>query len=393
MDPLTNPYAPGAGTPPPELAGRDEILNTADLTIRRSQACRPARSLMLIGLRGVGKTVLLNRMQEMADALGAVTDFFETGANGPLAHAIANALRSALLRLDRAKSTSRQVKRALRVLKSFAGGLRVRYGDIDLSITDVDAEPGMADSGTLSRDLADLFIAAGEAARDRASSIVILIDEIQNLAGDDFEALLMAVHRANQACLPVLVVGAGLPSLIKLSGDARSYAERLFDYRDIGALDPDACRRALVGPAVREGAAFSDDAIAMITARTGGYPYFLQEWGYQLWNMAHASPFTANDVMAAETVVIERLDGSFFRSRYERLTDPQKAYLRAMAEIGPGPCRTNMVARVLGRTSSQVGSTREALIAAGMIYSPRYGEASFTVPLFDEFMKRVQPIS
>lgn len=387
MNPQINPYAPGAGTPPPELAGRDSVLAEARIAIERNQSGKSVRSFMFVGLRGVGKTVLLNEVQTIADEYGALTDFIEVSVHEPLSKTIIPTLRAALLKLDRIKGVSEKVKTALRVLKSFASIIKVKYEDVEFSV-DVDAEPGVADSGTLTRDLAELFIAVGEAAKARTRSIVILIDEIQNLPASEFEALIMAVHRTNQKRLPLLVVGAGLPLLVKLSGDAKSYAERLFEYPDIGPLDPKEAGRALREPAAEADVLFDQDAIEAVVAKTKGYPYFIQEWGYQSWNIAKSSPITVQDVEAAGEAAIRRLDQNFFRSRYERLSDPQKAYLRAMAELGPGPHKTGEIAKKLKKQSSQLGPTRDALIISGMIYSPRYGYAAFTVPLFDEFMLR-----
>ena len=389
LDPQTNPYAPGAGTPPPELAGRDSILDEAKIAIQRNRLGKTARSFIFVGLRGVGKTVLLNEVQAIADQDGALTDFLEASANEPLSVSIIGTLRTALLKLDRAKGVSEKVKKGLRVLKSYAGAIKIKYGNVEFSV-DVDAETGTADSGKLSRDLADLFIAAGEAAKARDTAIVILIDEFQNLSGEDFEALIMAIHRIDQKQLPLMVVGAGLPLLIKLTGDAKSYSERLFDYPEIGPLDEAEAHRALVAPAREGGIEFDDEAVRHIIDRTKGYPYFLQEWGYQAWNCADGSPITAGDVGQAEQRAVERVDKNFFRSRYERLSDPQKTYLRAMARLGLGPHKTGDVADVMGKTSSQLGPTRDALITNGMIYSPKYGYAAFTVPLFDEFMRRAE---
>ncbi len=387
MNPRTNPYAPGAGTPPPELAGRDGILENAQIAIARNKSGKSARSFMFVGLRGVGKTVLLNEVQAMAEDEGAITDFIEISANEPFSVAIITTLRAALLKLDRIKGVSEQVKRGLRVLKSFVGAVKVKYEDIEFSV-DVDNEPGVADSGTLSRDLAEVFIAAGAAAKARKKSILILIDEIQNLPSEEFEALIMAVHRTDQKKLPIMIVGAGLPLLIKLSGDAKSYSERLFEYPDIGPLDDGEARRALVAPAEDADVLFDDDAVAAVIKQTKGYPYFLQEWGYQAWNTAKKSPITVADIRKASKAAIKRLDENFFRSRYERLSDQQKDYLMAMAELGPGPHKSGDIAKQAGKTSSALAMHREALIANGMIYSPRYGYAAFTVPLFDEFMRR-----
>ena len=388
MNPRVNPYAPGAGTPPPELAGRDVVLADALLAIQRNQSGQSARSFMFVGLRGVGKTVLLNEVQAMAEKEGALTDFIEISTNEPLSKTIIATLRSILLKLDRIRGVSEQVKKSLRVLKSFVGAVKIKVQDIEFSI-DIDGEPGVADSGTLTRDLAEVFVAAGEAARARKSSIVILIDEIQNLPAEEFEALIMAVHRTDQKNLPLLIVGAGLPLLVKLSGNAKTYAERLFEYPDIGPLDHTEAKRALAKPAAQANVNFEDEAIGAIIKETQGYPYFLQEWGYQAWNTAKASPITADDIMISSNVAIERLDQNFFKSRYERLSNPQKAYLSAMAKCGPGPYRTGQIAKAIGKSSQQLGPTRDALINSGMIYSPRYGYAAFTVPLFDAFMRRI----
>ena len=388
MNPRVNPYAPGAGTPPPELAGRDVVLADALLAIQRNKSGQSARSFMFVGLRGVGKTVLLNEVQAMAEKESALTDFIEISTNEPLSKTIIATLRSILLKLDRIRGVSEQVKKSLRVLKSFVGAVKIKVENIEFSM-DIDGEPGVADSGTLTRDLAEVFVAAGEAARARKSSIVILIDEIQNLPAEEFEALIMAVHRTDQKNLPLLIVGAGLPLLVKLSGNAKTYAERLFEYPDIGPLDYTEAKRALAKPAARANVNFEDEAIGAIIKETQGYPYFLQEWGYQAWNTAKASPITADDIVISSNVAIERLDHNFFKSRYERLSDPQKAYLSAMARCGPGPYRTGQIAKAIGKSSQQLGPTRDALINSGMIYSPRYGYAAFTVPLFDAFMRRI----
>ena len=388
MDPLTNPFAPGAGTPPPELAGRDSILAAAELAIQRNRLCMPARSFMFIGLRGAGKTVLLNEVHRIAQSHQSISDIFEVGTNGPLVKSIMTSLRSALLHLDRA-GISGTVKHGLRVLKSFAGTVSVRYGNLEITVPDLESEPGSADSGILSRDLAELFVAVGEAAKERRTSVVLLIDEIQNLQTEEFGALIVAIHKANQKQLPILVVGAGLPSLVKLSAEAKSYAERLFEYPEVGALDDVGCRRALAGPAVKAGEAIDDDVIASVTEISRGYPYFLQEWGYQLWMTAERSPISLADMEAAQKTVTERLDRGFFRSRLDRITEPEKRYLKAMAGLGPGPnFRSGDVAAALGKKSSQLGPVRESLILKGMIFSPSYGFAAFTVPQFDDFMRR-----
>lgn len=390
LNPGTNPYAPGAGTPPPELAGRDGLLAEAKLAIRRTKSGKPARSFIYVGLRGVGKTVLLNEVQALADKEGALTDFIEVSSTTKLSKVIVASMRAALLKLDRLKGVSEQVKRGLRVLKSFVSAIKVKHGDVEFSV-DIDAEAGVADSGTLSRDLPELFVAAGEAAKARSAAIVILIDEIQNLDREEFEALIMAVHRVDQKGLPVLVVGAGLPLLVQLTGEAKSYSERLFEFPTIGPLQGDEARRAILQPAKDAGVTYEPAAVDSIVAQTQGYPYFLQEWGYQAWNAAQGTTITLKDIDKASRVAIKRLDENFFHHRYQRLTDPQKTYLRAMAELGPGPHKTGDIAQALGKSAQQLGPVRDALIKSGMIYSPKYGLAAFTVPLFDEFMKRRHP--
>ena len=382
-----NPYFPGAGTRPPELAGRDEILADVHAAIRRNKLGAPARNFMFFGLRGVGKTVLLGELRTIAEEEGVVTDLVEVSANERLSITMITILRKVLLRLDRGARVSEQVRHGLRVLKSFVGAIRVRYHDVEFSI-DVDSEVGVADSGILTRDLAEVFVAAGEAAKARESAIVILIDEIQNLPADELEALIMAVHSTSQRSLPFVIIGAGLPSIVKMAGDAKSYAERLFEYPEINSLDEKEARRALIKPAAASEVQFENEAVEAIIECTKGYPYFLQEWGYQAWNAATGSPITITDVRKASDLAIKRLDENFFLSRYKRLSNPQKDYLRAMAELGPDSHNTGNVAKIMKKTQQQLGTIRDGLITGGMIYSPRWGEVASTVPMFDEFMKR-----
>ena len=389
MELWNNPYAPGAGTPPPELAGRDTLLDNARSAVKRSKSGRVARSFIVVGLRGVGKTVLLNEVQAIADAEYAITDCIEVGNNDSFSKLIIPTLRSILLKLDRASGVNGYVKKGLRVLKSFIGTVKLNVHDSEVSL-DIDAESGIADSGVLSKDLADTFVAVGESAKSCQTSIVILVDEIHNLPLSEFEALIMAIHRTNQKGLPLLVIGAGLPSLVRFSGNAKTYAERLFEYPEIGPLDSTEAKRALVIPAIRENVEFEEDAISEVVSQTQGYPYFLQEWGYQAWNTAQNTPITLSDIKKSNALVLDRLEQNFFKSRYERVSDAQMRYLKAMARCGPGPHRTGQIAQTMGKSSRQVSSVREALIHSGMIYSPKYGLTAFTVPLFDEFMNRVQ---
>lgn len=386
MDPVCNPYGPGAGTPPPELSGRSAILSEAEIALRRKLAGRPHKSMILIGLRGVGKTVLLNRIDEMARSLNYRTAMIEVGEDKSLAQIMVPILRTILYDLDRMAGLSAAVKRGLRVLRSF--GLTFRVGDIALGI---EPEVGTADSGDLDADLTQLLVAVGEAATSRGTAIALIVDELQYFKENEFAALIMAIHRASQRNLPVLLIGAGLPSVPGLAGRAKSYAERLFDYPLVGALTPAEAREAIEVPAEREDAAFTDGALRAIQDATRGYPYFLQQWAYEAWNTAQASPITESDVRAATEKALKGLDDGFFRVRFDRLTNSEKKYLRAMAQLGPGPHRSSDVAAAYGAKLTSVAPIRATLIQKGMIYSPAFGDAAFTVPLFDQFMLRMMP--
>ena len=391
MDPRLNPYAPGAGSPPPELAGRDRLLESSSIALDRIRAGRAAKSLILVGLRGVGKTVLLNRMRNDADASGHFTLWIEAPEDRSLPGILAPALRAALLKLDRMAGAAEGGKRALRALAGFIKAMKVKFGDVEVGL-DVDAEAGLADTGDIEADLADLLEAAGVAAQERKTSLVLFIDELQYVPEAQFAALITALHRCAQRQLPVTLVGAGLPQLIGLSGRAKSYAERLFEFSPIGQLTPDAARDALVAPARKLGVAYNDDALAEILRQTGCYPYFLQEWGKLAWAVADASPIEHADAERATREALDELDASFFRVRLDRLTPGEKRYLRAMAELGPGPHRSGDIAALLAKSVNTVAPVRASLIGKGMIYSPSHGDTAFTVPLFDGFLKRTLPL-
>lgn len=341
---------------------------------------------MPIGLRGVGKTVLLNRFIEEAQTLGAHAVLIEAPEDGNLRQLLAKEARRVLLQLDRAGALSQAVKRALRVFKSFS----ITVGpDGSLSAgIDVDAEIGAADSGNLADDVTDLFIALGEAAKDRQTALVVAIDELQYLSEEELGALIMAIHRTTQLKLPVVLVGAGLPQLPGLAGNAKSYAERLFTFPEIGPLARDEGRLAVTRPAEAEGVGVESEAVEAILDHTHGYPYFLQEWAYEAWNVAEGDVLKLVDVERAAPRVIDKLDTNFFRVRFDRLTPTEKKYLRAMAELGRGPHRSGEIAREYGAKVESVGPMRSALIKKGMIYSPSHGDTAFTVPLFDEFLTR-----
>jgi predicted transcriptional regulator len=390
VDPVTNPFAPGAGTPPPELAGRDELREIIRIALARTRLGRPTKSILMVGLRGVGKTVLLDRMREDAETAGIHTLRIEAPEGRSLPAILAPQLRQALLRLSRNEKAKDFAQRALRGLAGFAKALKVKYADIEVGL-DFDPEPGLADNGDLENDLQDLLGVAGAAAQKAGTALAMFVDELQYVEENELAALITALHRSAQRRLPTVLVGAGLPQLRGRMGRAKSYAERLFDFPEIGPLPPAAARRAIVKPAEDEGVRVNDDALARIIQQTHGYPYFLQEWGKHAWDTAAISPITANDVEVASTSAIAALDESFFRVRFDRLTPLEKRYLRAMAELGPGPHRSGDIAEKLGRDVTALGPTRNQLIAKGMIWSPSHGDTAFTVPLFDEFMHRIMP--
>ena len=390
MDPVKNPFAPGVGTPPPELAGRDELRETVRIVLERTRLGRPTKSILMVGLRGVGKTVLLDRMREDAEAEGIHTLRVEAPESRSLPAILASQLRQALLRLSRNEQAKVFAQRALRGLAGFAKALKVKYDDIEVGF-DFEPELGLADNGDLEHDLQALLEAAGMAAQKAGTALAMFVDELQYVKEDELAALITALHRAAQRRLPVVLVGAGLPQLRGRMGRAKSYAERLFDFPDIGPLPPPAARTAIAKPAKAEGVKVSEDALGHIVRKTGGYPYFLQEWGKHAWDTGSKSPITLADVELASASVVAALDESFFRVRFDRLTPLEKKYLRAMAELGPGPHRSGDIADQLSRAVTALGPTRNQLIAKGMIWSPSHGDTAFTAPLFEEFMHRIMP--
>jgi hypothetical protein len=344
----------------------------------------------MVGLRGVGKTVLLEQMRLDAEQSGAYTLRIEAPENRSLPSLLAPQLRQVLLRLSRVHAAKDLAQRGLRALAGFAKALKVKYNDIEVGL-DLDPEPGLADNGVLETDLMALLEEVGLTARGAQTAVVLFLDELQYLEKGQFAALISALHRCAQSKLPMTVVGAGLPQLRGLAGNAKSYAERLFDYPTIGPLAPPEAELAIVKPAKDRGVEFAPEAVAEIVAATRGYPYFLQEWGKHSWDVAMRSPIALADVAAASVEAIAALDEGFFRVRFDRLTPAGKKYLRAMAELGPGPHRSGNIAQTLNKTVNSLGPLRQSLITKGMIWSPSHGDTAFTVPLFDEFMKRIMP--
>ena len=390
MDPILNPYAPGAGTQPPELAGRAELREIARIALERARIGRPAKSIIMVGLRGVGKTVLLDRILADANCRGICTLRIEAPENRSLPSALAPQLRIALLRLSNRDAARHLANRALRGLAGFVGALKVKYHDIEVGL-DFEPEPGLADNGDLEADMQDLFEAVGAAARADGTCVALFVDEIQYVKEDQLAALITALHRTSQRQLPVVMVGAGLPQVRGRLGSAKSYAERLFDFPEIGALSTEDARLAIAKPAESEGVEIEPDALDAIVARTQRYPYFLQEWGKRVWDVAHCSPITMADVETASEQAEAALDESFFLVRFDRLTQTEKKYLRAMAHLGAGPHRSGDIAGVLDRRVTSLAPIRSQLIGKGMIWSPSHGDTAFTVPMFDEFMRRIMP--
>lgn len=390
MDPINNPYSPGAGTQPPELAGRENLRRSMQIAIARRRKGLNAKSILMVGLRGVGKTVLLDLIRDDAENTGVHTIRIEAPEKRSLPAMIAPQLRKELLRLSLIENAKVNARRALKALAGFARSLKVKYNDIEMGF-DEEPEPGLANNGDLEHDLPELLEVVGLAAQKADTALVLLIDELQYVKEDQLAALITALHRCAQRNLPVILVGAGLPQLRGQMGNAKSYAERLFDFPELGPLLKNEAFEALEKPAVELNVQFNRAALELIFTRTKGYPYFIQEWGKHSWDVAVKSPITALDVEQATTIAIADLDASFFRVRFDRLTPSEKVYLRAMAELGEGPHRSGDVADILSKNVNQLAPARSKLIQKGMIYSPNHGETAFTVPLFDEFMRRIMP--
>lgn len=398
MDPIRNPYAPGAGQRPPELAGRDEQLATFDVVLQRVAKGRPERSLILTGLRGVGKTVLLNALRGQAVRAGWGTGKFEARPDQTLRRRFAAAAHVAVRELGHTQSD--QVDHVLGVVKSFAqretapnAKLRDRWNPgIDAA-----AVTGRADSGDIEIDLVELLTDIGGLAADLGRGVAIFIDEMQDLGPDDISALCAACHEISQASLPVLVVGAGLPHLPAVLSASKSYSERLFRYARIDRLESEAASAALVLPAADEDAAYEPEALQEMYAVTGGYPYFIQAYGKEVWDVAPSTPITAEDVRVAVPRAEAELAVGFFGSRYERATPAERDYLRAMADVALvedagvvtelDAVPTADVAKSLGKQPQSLSPARDALLKKGLIYSTERGRIAFTVPHFGRYLR------
>jgi hypothetical protein len=391
MDPVKNPYAPGAGTRPPELAGRKDVLDAAEVAFQRVAIGRPERSMIMVGLRGVGKTVLLNEVQQQAEDTGFLAVSLEAHEGKSLPELLAPFFRTALYKLSKVENAKELSRRGLRILKSFFNSVKIQFAELEIGLS-IEAETGTADSGDLESDLPDLFLALGKAAKAANRPLVILIDELQYLSTEEFSALIMAVHKINQNNLPLILVGAGLPQILALAGNSKSYAERLFRYPEIGALSDEDAIDAIVNPARENDVIFTDEAISSLLEITQKYPYFIQQWSYEAWNYSGGPKISKEDVRLSTPKAIGELDASFFKVRFERCTPSEKRYMRALAGFGGGDHRSGEIAEKLGVKSKSVAPTRSALIKKGMIYSPAHGDTAFTVPMFHDYMLRVMPL-
>ena len=387
MESLQNPFAPSTGTPPPELAGRDDVLTKVRESYLRARMGLPCRPFMLLGLRGVGKTVLLNEIARLASEDGIVVSQVESPEIEPLADLLFPLMGKALRTLSAVEKSKDLAGKGLRALRNFASALKVKYGDLEVGIAP-ETEPGIADTGNIEYDLPDMFELIGQTAKKGKNAWLLLIDEVQYLNERDLSALIVALHKMAQKGLPVVLVGAGLPQVARLAGSAKSYAERLFLYPTIGTLSADAVENAVVKPLTARNARITPEALAALVKGTRGYPFFIQEWAFNTWNCAPTSCLTLSDVEHAYPRTIKNLDESFFRVRSDRLTNREITFVKAMASLGEGPYTMESVLSVLQTTSSRVSPVRSSLIKKGMIYSPRHGLLAFTVPLFEEYLNR-----
>lgn len=387
MDSSCNPFSPNAGSRPPAFVGRTSILQDAETLIGRLPRRLSVQSILMTGIRGVGKTVLLNeiarRVEQGESAVYPI--FIEATEDRTLAELLASPLRLTLLKLDRVAKATDLVRKGMSCLRNFLGTVKVNYGDFGIEL---DPFLGLSDSGDMEADLIDLFRVVAEAAAANGKSILLLVDEVQYLSERELGALVMVMHRMQQLSLPLAMVGAGLPNLPGLTGNAKSYAERLFSFLEVGALSKEDSIRAIREPLENANVRIEDEAADFVFERSGGYPYFIQEWGYQLWNFVQQEPITVDDAHCVNESVNEKLDRSFFRVRVERMSNAERAMLTAMASLPGEEYRLSDVAEKMGMLARTLGPRRSSLIAKGMIYSPRQGMVAFTVPLFAEYLRR-----
>ncbi|MHB8369931.1 MAG: AAA family ATPase [Leptospirales bacterium] len=392
MNPIQNPFSPGAGTTPPELVGRDDLIEKVKVSLARTKIGKSDQSLILTGLRGVGKTVMLRKIEELAQKQGYTVLSLEILEGRKLGELLAPAIRKELLVLCDKHGFYALAKKSLSVLRNFVSAAHIKVSEVELGV-DLPPERGIADSGNIENDLPDLLLALSVAAKEKGSAVILLVDEMQYLTKPELSSIILATHKAQQKQLPFYVAGAGLPNLPKLAGVAKSYAERLFLFPEVGPLSNEDTKKALQDPVTNLGCRFSEEALEEIFRKTNGYPYFVQEWGSHSWNVALKKDITLSDVHKATRSAVEKLDNNFFRVRFDRLTPQEKLYLRGLAQLGPGTHKTSEVADALGRTLESLGPVRDKLLKKGMTYSQSPGLIAFTVPMFDEFMCRTIPTS
>ncbi|MEN0077010.1 MAG: ATP-binding protein [Paracraurococcus sp.] len=385
MDPYRNPFAPGAGSRPPELAGRDAILEAGKVSCVRAVQGRSARPIMLLGLRGTGKTVLLNEIGRHAEKEGLLVSKVESPEGERLARLLYPEMRKVMRSLSGVEAAKHIANRGLKGLRNFASIFKIEMAGIEIS---VESEPGLVDTGDLQYDLPELFTLIGKAAKAAGRGWILLIDEVQYLSETDLSALIVALHRMSQEGLPVLLVGAGLPQIARLAGEAKSYAERLFQYPAVGPLDPISAQQAIKKPIIDEGASITEEALRIIVERTKGYPFFLQEWASVIWNNAEGPKIDFEDADKSYSETLALLDQGFFKVRIDRLTKAEVQFVKAMAQLGDGPYAMADIAKKMNRTQKSLGPSRASIIAKGMIYSTDHGYLDFTAPLFAEFMRR-----
>ncbi len=384
MDPVKNPFTPNAGSRPPELAGRDEQLEQFRVMVARLKDGRTEQSLIAKGLRGVGKTVLLNAFEDQAESQGFLTYYHELTPGSELIEDLVRDAERALARLSLGDRVSQRVRDALGHMKT------IRLTGPDGFGLAVDLRK--ANEGTITADLTELFLELGASAKEKNRGVVFFLDEIQYVNEIQYRAMISALHRATQKQLPITAAAAGLPQIPRLSGDARSCAERLFAFPTIENLDDEAATIALVEPARQQGVEFDDDAIALALKWTAGYPFYIQQLGKHVWNLASGSPITKQNIEAAMAPAQSALDGSIYEVRIQRATESERKYMRAMAELGAGPYKSGAVARKMGKTSTDLSPTRQQLMNKGLIYATEdYGHVDFTVPRFGEYMRRHMP--
>lgn len=385
MDRRNNPYSPGAGLRPAALVGRDDQLRDWGVALERIEDARPTRSVVLHGLRGVGKTVLLGEFHQMAQDRSWLTIMVEANTGSPFRDSLARALYPVVRELVRPKA-GEKLKKALATFKTFS--VRVDASGMWSFGLDVAPAPGRGDSGELETDLGELVKDLGDAAQEQNHGFAILIDEAQDLSRNELKALCATSHQAGQRNWPFLVALAGLPNLPRLLSEAKSYAERLYAYTEITQLRDDAARQALTRPAAGERVTWEDDAVSFVVTETHGYPYFLQEYGQATWDAAEGRTLTYDDARVGAASGQARLDAGFFRTRWERAALSQRAYLEAMAHDGDGPSQSGEVAARLGKTPTGVGPIRDSLIKKGLIYAPEHGQVAYTVPGMAAFIAR-----